>query len=229
MVLNQECKDFVLDCALVSPEARNGSGTNGAANGTANGSANGTANGTAEVPINTIVELTFSEPLDSASVTTNSVFLRSPTNFVPARVELLPHPSDGSNRLVRLQPLGPLTSQTVYEIVALSGERQNALGKLVKAGPTDLVGRPLRTTFTSMFTTKDNDPPFLTSFTPARDAIQIDPRAVIRLEYNEPLRTTGYSITVRGPGGVVGGTNRVGPNLRLLVFEPTAALLPNTA
>jgi Tfp pilus assembly PilM family ATPase len=32
MVLNQECKDFVLDCALLSRET-NGSGTNGAANG----------------------------------------------------------------------------------------------------------------------------------------------------------------------------------------------------
>ena len=35
MVLNQECKDFVLDCALLSPEATNGSRTNGAANGSA--------------------------------------------------------------------------------------------------------------------------------------------------------------------------------------------------
>jgi len=33
MVLNQECKDFVLDCALLSPEATNGSETNGEANG----------------------------------------------------------------------------------------------------------------------------------------------------------------------------------------------------
>jgi Tfp pilus assembly PilM family ATPase len=33
MVLNQECKDFVLDCALLSPEPKNGSSINGAANG----------------------------------------------------------------------------------------------------------------------------------------------------------------------------------------------------
>jgi len=33
MVLNQECKDFVLDCALLSRETTNGSGINGAANG----------------------------------------------------------------------------------------------------------------------------------------------------------------------------------------------------
>jgi Tfp pilus assembly PilM family ATPase len=33
MVLNQECKDFVLDCALLSPEAPNGSRKNGSANG----------------------------------------------------------------------------------------------------------------------------------------------------------------------------------------------------
>lgn len=33
MVLNQECKDFVLDCALLSPAATNGSRTNGTPNG----------------------------------------------------------------------------------------------------------------------------------------------------------------------------------------------------
>ena len=33
MVLNQECKDFVLDCAPLSPEATNGFETNGEANG----------------------------------------------------------------------------------------------------------------------------------------------------------------------------------------------------
>lgn len=33
MVLNQECKDFVLDCALLSPAATNGSRTNGTVNG----------------------------------------------------------------------------------------------------------------------------------------------------------------------------------------------------
>ncbi len=33
MVLNQECKDFVLDCALLSPAAANGARTNGTANG----------------------------------------------------------------------------------------------------------------------------------------------------------------------------------------------------
>lgn len=35
MVLNQECKDFVLDCALLSPAVTSGSRTNGAANGSA--------------------------------------------------------------------------------------------------------------------------------------------------------------------------------------------------
>ena len=51
MVLNQECKDFVLDCALLSPEARNGSGANGAANGSGEASApapNANANGKAK-------------------------------------------------------------------------------------------------------------------------------------------------------------------------------------
>jgi len=49
MVLNQECKDFVLDCALLSPEANNGSKTNGAANGSGDAPAPASAlNGNAQ-------------------------------------------------------------------------------------------------------------------------------------------------------------------------------------
>jgi Tfp pilus assembly PilM family ATPase len=38
MVLNQECKDFILDCAPLSPEATNDSATSSGTNGAANGS-----------------------------------------------------------------------------------------------------------------------------------------------------------------------------------------------
>jgi len=38
MVLNQECKDFILDCAPLSPEATNDSAMSSGANGAANGS-----------------------------------------------------------------------------------------------------------------------------------------------------------------------------------------------
>jgi Tfp pilus assembly PilM family ATPase len=49
MVLNQECKDFILDCALLSPElVLNGAGTNGAANGSGEISAH-VSNGSSKI------------------------------------------------------------------------------------------------------------------------------------------------------------------------------------
>src|SRR5439155_2362606 len=45
MVLNQECKDFVLDCAPLSPETTNGSGTNGLAHGSGTPASSQTAVG----------------------------------------------------------------------------------------------------------------------------------------------------------------------------------------
>jgi Tfp pilus assembly PilM family ATPase len=43
MVLNQECKDFILDCAPLSPEATNDSATSSGTNGAANGSTQASA------------------------------------------------------------------------------------------------------------------------------------------------------------------------------------------
>jgi hypothetical protein len=99
---------------------------------------------------------------------------------------------------VRLTPLAPLVSEKTYEVVVLSGDLPGAGGGVAGSGPRDLVGRALAAPFVSRFTTADNDLPILLSIFPNNNAVQIDPRAVPRLSFNETLRATGFVFAVTG-------------------------------
>ena len=182
-----------------------------------------------DVPIFATPELIFNESLAPSSVASQGIYLRSPIENVASEVELLGHPDDGALRVVRITPDGPLLSETDYEIVVINGERRNPVGEIIGAGPTDLVGRPLLTPFVSTFRTADNDPPVVVSQTPLPDSIQIDPRSVIRLVYNEPLRSQGVDVTLTGPSGNESGRSSLGPDLKTLVFTPDTVLAPNSA
>ena len=179
------------------------------------------------VPITTAVDLFFSEAIAASSLDTNGMYLRQLTNTVPASLQLLPDPTNHIPRWVRLTPLAPLRSQQVYEVIVIDEDRRDPLGAIVAHGPTDLVGRPLALPFVSRFTTADNDPPVLVSVFPSNNAVQIDPRAVPRLSFNEPVRSTGFVFTVTGPAGPVAGSASAGLNGLVLNFTPTTLLEPN--
>jgi len=179
-----------------------------------------------EVPITTSVELLFNEALDPQSIRTDGIFIRGPSGTVASTVTLLPD-SNGVARLVRITPRASLVSKRTYEVVVLSGELTGAGGGVIGAGPRDLVGRPMAAPFFSQFTTADNDPPVLLSVFPADGAVQIDPRAVPRLSFNETVRPSGFVFIVVGPDGLVPGTASVGVNGQVLSFVPAAELLPN--
>ncbi|HKS37006.1 MAG TPA: Ig-like domain-containing protein, partial [Verrucomicrobiae bacterium] len=182
-----------------------------------------------EIPITTTVELLFNEALATNSLDPNGIYLRlnTSTSNVPATVQLLPDPSNSVPRLVRITPLAPLQSEKTYEVIVIDGERKNAQGGVIGRGPTDLIGRPLVFPFISSFTTADNDPPVLLSIFPTNNQIQIDPRAVMRLAFNEAIRDTNYFVSLVGPDGPVPGTNSVGLNGLVLTFAPDAQLKVN--
>jgi phage baseplate assembly protein gpV len=184
---------------------------------------------TIEVPILTGVELLFSEAMATNSISTNGIFLRAVTTGqrVGATVELVE--TNGVERLVRLQPDAPLVSEQTYEVVVLATDLRDATGGIIGRPPVDLVGRTLPAAFFSRFTTADNDPPVLLSLFPSNNAVQIDPRAVPRLSFNEALRPAGFSFTLTGPDGVVSGASAVGVDGRVLSFVPADLLKPNAS
>lgn len=181
------------------------------------------------VDINTTVELLFNEALDPSRIEPAGIYIRSGNGggTVPASVTLL-EDAEGVMRLVRLTPNAPLQSEVTYEVVVIDDVRLSATGGVLGRGPVDLVGRPMVVPFVSRFTTRDQDSPQLLSFTPVAGAEQIDPRAVIRLTFNEPIRSDGIDFSLTGPFGPVAGAATVGVNGLVLVFTPQVDLSPNS-
>ena len=176
------------------------------------------------VDINSLIEVTFSEPMKASSVNATGVFLRPAAGgaAVPALVSQ-PEPN-----IVRLVPQSPLQSETTYQIIVVDGELKNAVGTVTNTGPQDLVNRSLLGLFSATFTTRDQRPPELLSFTPATGSEQVDPRAVVRLSFDEPIRSDSV-FTLTGPGGPVAGTTTLGVNGLVLTFVPNVPLPVNAS
>jgi len=180
-----------------------------------------------EVSTTTAVDLEFSEALAAASLNTNGIFLRSVATGLRVPITLELSETNGVARLLRVVPEVPMASEQIHEMVVLAGDLLNAGGGVIGSGPRDLVGRPLTAPFVSRFKTADNDPPVLLSLFPTNGTIQVDPRAVPRLSFNETLRPTGFSFRLAGPDGDVAGAAAVGVDGRVLSFVPTDVLKPN--
>lgn len=176
------------------------------------------------VDVGQTVTVTFSEPITAASLNATGVFLR-PAGGGPVVPAVLTQPSP---EVVVLDPVGALESETTYNIVVVDGELKNAVGVVTNTGPRDRVGRALERLFSATFTTRDQRPPAVLSFTPSNGAVQVDPRSVVRLSFDEPVRPdVVFSLT--GPSGPIAGASSLGVNNLVLTFVPSVPLPVNAS
>jgi hypothetical protein len=181
-----------------------------------------------EVPTNVSIDILFSEPLDPASINRGGIFLRSVSGAtVPSAIALLPA-TDSQMRLLRVTPSARLQSRVTYQLVIIENDRPAVLDLPAMSGPTDLEGRFLAAPFILKFTTADNDPPVLVSFSPSNNQEEIELTQVIRLSFNKPIQTSGFNFVVTGPQGNVAGGANVGLGGVALVFTPSSLLLNAT-
>ena len=99
------------------------------------------ADGQENVPLETSVKITFSEPLDVTTVTADNLILTGPGGPVSGTLSL-----SSGNRQVNFRPGSPLTGNTTYTFTAFSGI-------------SDLAGYNLEDIFVLSFTTLDTTPP----------------------------------------------------------------------
>lgn len=171
------------------------------------------------------ITLTFSEPVDPATVNAKTVRVFLGTTAVPGKVSVesdglaatfLPSEPWPDLRLVRLE---------------VKADRLDPNGKVVEAGIRDLAGRSLPRDHLLTFTTADATPPTLLVASPAEDATGIPPRSVVRLEFSEPidLATVG-GVKLLVDGAPVDGQRNAQPIMggRVLVFTPREPLRPDT-
>jgi hypothetical protein len=175
------------------------------------------AEGATEVPLDTEVRITFSEPMDVNSLRTRIFDLSSnlPADFVPV--------SGSWDAATNTQILrGSYKSRHRYEVV---------VGWSFPA--KDPAGNELLPPNNFTFTTLDAGPPVAVSYTPQRDAVGVDPSTPIRITFSEPLDestlTPSNVVVYRfDGGGDVPGTIAYEPASNTLAYRPAGPLSPAT-
>ncbi len=125
------------------------------------------------VPVNTAVQIIFSEPIDADTVTSDSVRLNLGNDSVGVVRTVSP---DGL--IVKLTPEQNLAEAQTYKVVVSTQIRNRT-------------GSPLPNQFSSNFVTAltntDNTPPGVVAVTPSYYAVQVAVNSVVTVRFNEPL------------------------------------------
>src|SRR5262249_50087652 len=120
----------------------------------------------------------------------------------------------------RFTPNQPLSSGTFYAVVVQGG---------VPDSPQDTSGLQLLVPFVSSFTVQDTIPPAVVSVSPAANALQVLPEAVVRVTFSETIAPTpAFTMTLLDAGGqkVAGRVDRTLGDT-VAIFTPTAPLQAN--
>ncbi len=168
---------------------------------------------TGSVPLATTFRVVFSEPVDLATVTPQTISLTGPGGPLTSVLTLEP-----GDLVVSLRPLAPLAESTRYTLQVRN----------VK----DRFGKPMTTPFATTFTAIDLTPPTIVSMSPQAAASGVPVTSAFRVQFNEPVnpaRFTGAPIVVaRGADVLAGRTDYLFGNT-VIVFTPTFPLLDDTS
>jgi hypothetical protein len=173
-------------------------------------------NGDVNIPVNPLVVVKLSQPIEPLSVGNNAIVLSTGGVSVPGTINVTP---DRTRLFFRANDL--LAVSTTYQIVV--------------SGFTDVTGN-LVTPFASSFTTSasstpDSDPVSVVSVDPPDQATDVSLSAKITLTFNEAVDATSVNsdtvqVQVVGQPGSVAGEYKVTGNV--VTFAPFAALPANT-
>ncbi len=144
------------------------------------------ADGSAGVTPNTPIVLTFSEPMLATSFSSNPVALMDGTTSVAGTLTLSP-----DRRIATFTPAQSLRSGAFYT-VSVKGARD---------GPRDESNIAMVDPFVSSFMVRDVMPPVIVSLSPAADAREVQPEAVVRVTFSEPVATA--TLVLRDAAGQI--------------------------
>jgi methionine-rich copper-binding protein CopC len=174
-------------------------------------------NGAVVVAANTAVNITFSEPMDQATITGANITLRVTGGAAVAGVVTY----NGTTRVATFTPSAALSVPVNYTVT-------------VSTGVKDVAGNPLAATFTSTFTTADLTPPTLTSFTPANAATNIPVNTTVTATFSKAMdvntiNTGTFQLKTTVGGTPVAGVVTYNSGTNTATFTPSAPLNSQTA
>lgn len=173
------------------------------------------ANNATAVPISVSVSATFSEPMNTATITGSSFMLSGPSGAVAGNLNY-------SGNTITFTPstaLGYGSSYTATITTAIQ----------------DLAGNPIASNYVWVFTTTsaplDSTPPIVSLTSPINNAINVDPSSKVTATFSEVMKVgtlTTNSFSFTGPGGKVAGNVDYSGGLTAS-FSPLIALDTNTS
>jgi hypothetical protein len=179
--------------------------------------------GAVGVPTNTVLEVNFTEAMDESIENEDVVYITDGTNRVPVTLQWY----DADTLHVLPDELAPgvpgLLSTTTYSLVVRAGPSLDAFGAVSDPGLRDLARRDLFGHTTATFTTLDERPPEITSFTPVHDQPQVSENGVIRIVFDEAMDVNEIDICVHeedSPTPCVDGTLSLTLRDLVAVYDP---------
>jgi hypothetical protein len=171
------------------------------------------ANGATGVPINTKVGATFSEPMNTSTLTASTFSLKRAGNVVPGSLAYA-----GVNAV--FTPTTVLSANTPYTVTIKGGG----------GGAADLAGNVLLADYVWSWTTAatpDTTPPTVTSVNPSEAATNVATSSAVNVTFSEPMNPTtltNATFTVQGVSGTVG----LSAGNTIATFTPSTALATST-
>ena len=173
----------------------------------------------AGVAANTTIQVTFSEPMAPATITTANIFLKNTATsvVVPATVSY-----NGATKVATLTPTAPLSGGTNYTLTVTTGVKDEA-------------GNSLASAFTSVFTTAivDTTPPTVIAVSPVNNATNVATNTTVRVTFSEPMdpttiNTTTISLRNTSTSAVIAATVAYNPATDVATLTPTGPLSNST-
>jgi hypothetical protein len=175
------------------------------------------AAGATGVATNAFVTITFSEPMDQATInSTNFKVTDSLSAPVAGTVSY-----DGPSNTAKFTPTSPLNNSAKYTVTVTTGVK-------------DLAGNPLAVQSVSTFTTiADTTAPTILAFSPANSATGVARNTAITVTFSEAMdqstiTSANIKLTVTAGGATVSGNVSYNTTSHVATFTPTANLDPNT-
>jgi hypothetical protein len=172
-------------------------------------------NGATGVSTGTVVNVTFSEAMDPATINGTTITLKN-TNTSAAVAGAVTF--NGTN-IATFTPNVPLAPGTGYTVTVTTGVK-------------DLAGNAMAAQVVSTFTTQaapDTTAPTVASVSPANTSTTAPPNTKVYVTFSEPMDPTtinGTTVTLRvtSPSAAVAGTVSYNAGMNMAIFTPTSPL-----
>jgi hypothetical protein len=179
------------------------------------------SNGAGGVAVGAAVQVTFTEPMEPATINATTIALRNSSTGAAVAGSVV---YDISARTATFTPATALANATGYTLTVGTGVR-------------DLAGNALAAVFTASFTTvapADTTPPAVITTSPLNGATGVAVGTSVGVTFSEPMdpstiNGSTMSLRVTATGASVAGNVTYDPGSNLATFTPSSALANSTS